>query len=258
MNRVLTTLLAGVTLIGTATAANATTTTPQIITIGVAPASPTNGVLTDWPSDTAGCALYSGCTGTFQTFDTSLGTLQSITVTTSMQIYSSIIVTPVQPTYGSVHTDTELTIGSTNSAINAVLAGLLDVNNATNTSDIVAVDASSGVKSYGTIANPVSTQQTLVTTSSVTSYAPAADTTPSDLQAFATNGPTTQTINFNTLTNTDTSSTAGNTGFVQTTYGVGTFSIFYTYAAPTGVPEPASMALLGAGLVGAGLVRRRK
>ena len=69
----------------------------------------------------------------------------------------------------------------------------------------------------------------------------------------------------NTFTGTTISQSGGNSTASQTTTGLGNFTIFYTYdnstatpPPPTGVPEPATMALLGAGWSGIGMTRRRR
>lgn len=50
----------------------------------------------------------------------------------------------------------------------------------------------------------------------------------------------------------------GITGYNMTSTGVGTITITYNYTTSVPTPEPASMAVLGVGLVGAGVIRRRR
>jgi hypothetical protein len=50
----------------------------------------------------------------------------------------------------------------------------------------------------------------------------------------------------------------GISGYEMTGTGVGSITITYNYTTSVPTPEPASMALLGVGLVGAGVIRRRR
>ena len=78
---------------------------------------------------------------------------------------------------------------------------------------------------------------------------------PNNLSAFQS-GPL--SFSASTLTSTSTAGGGGNVTTAFNTFASGVVGVTYTYDAPANVPEPASMAVLGAGLLGLGRIYRRK
>lgn len=202
-------------------------------------------LLTDW----------SNRSGTFSLFDSNLGTLLSINLRATYQENSTLSVSNSASiaSSGTVKTESTLTVAALDSGQNSVIQAQLGVP---------ALDALGTQTSYSLA--PGATQSGIISNSVTKNTGLVTDTTAADLVPFKAAGGGTGTILASTFTQSLLGNTGGNTSATQTTYGVGTFSIFYTYDDSTAVtppttpvPEPASMAIIGAGLLSAGLLRRR-
>ena len=236
-------------------------TTALMLAAGAAHASVTTPIQTI--SFGPGLTDYTNATQSVNLFNTTLGTLDSFTITVSYG-FNSVITISNQgsaASNGSVKTESAAGFGSTNSAANSILDNIVDTNGPATVGQLTlansAYDQLGGVNQYVVNAN---SSQTYNSNKAAQTLGPIVDSTASDLQAFEAAGGGALAILFNTITGTDQTNTAGNSSSTQSTTATGVFKIFYTYdvAPPVGVPEPASMAILGAGLIFTGLIRRHR
>lgn len=178
-------------------------------------------------------------TGFLDLFDTNLGTLNSVTLT-----LNGAMTTTIDLSNSAAQSQTARGIGSVDLTFASSLAGL-DLS-----AVLLQLTASTGNQ---TLASGSSASFGPLTDSDTVALTPTA-------ALFGAAGGGTFSISCESLSGLAVLGGGGNVGATQTTTaGCGASIVYdFTPTPPTRVPEPASMALVGLGMMGLAAIRRRK
>lgn len=197
---------------------------------------------TDWSNGIQNISL--------PTFDTTLGTLNSVTITLLGDVTSSGNLTDISPSGTLIHTYQSSTwisllpvgySGGLNDSETAVAAL------ATASPTLINITSRTSLAAGASISFSVTDAQATDT------YA-----TSSEMGAYETSGAGSLLFPLYTTTSTTSNATGGNLSLSQVTNAYAEATITYDYSTPiVAAPEPASLALLGAGFTALGVSRRR-
>lgn len=197
-----------------------------------------------------------------QLFDSSLGTLQSVTINVSYAYSSNLNITnnAATPSGGSAFTQSAAVFRSDNAQLDTVLQSLID-----KAGKAIIGSATLNPSAFKVLGDTVSYSLAPGESTVQPSDAPpmsiaVTDTNASDLLAFEAPGGGQANVLLSTATATTLSNTGGNTSAFQQTTATGTFQLYYIYGSapvqsPIPTPEPTTIALLGMGILATKIFR---